>query len=190
MSKVVLEITMSLDGLVAGANISEAQPMGKNGESLHEWMFSGQSDDAEFLREMSNSTGAVILGNTTYRTAISDAWGGRNPFDAPAIVVCGAPPSETVEGFSYITGGIREALDKAKAISGGKNIWIMGGGSVAQQFLKEDLVDEIKLHITPILLGTGTKLFGENEMDLIRLDKVRVAETHNAVHMHFNVIRN
>jgi dihydrofolate reductase len=186
MGKVFAEITMSLDGFIAGPGISNEQPMGVNGEKLHEWIFGKATEaDKQWMDELVKTSGAVITGNHTYRIAIDGPWRGVTPFPAPAIVVCHAVPSKTVKGFEYITGGIHEALDRATAVAKEKNIWIMGGAAVIQQYIKAGLVDELRLHIAPILLMQGTRLFDNTGISPVELIKEKVTETPGALHMVF-----
>lgn len=190
MGKVFLEITMSLDGFVAGRSITEQDPMGKEGPQLHDWMFGAKTDaDNALITELINNTGAVVLGNYTYATAIIDAWGNTSPFASPAFVVCTKAPAAAVEGFTYITDGLRSALDKAKAAAGGKDVWIMGGAYTAQQFLQAGLIDELHIHIAPVLLARGTRLFEHIGLQPINLKKIKTIDTPGAVHIRFQVIK-
>ncbi len=189
VQKVIAEITMSLDGFVAGPAISVQQPMGKNGERLHDWMFTNKTEtDTRLLNEIVSITGAVITGNHTYKIAIDLPWGGKSPFVVPAFVVCHHAPSNLVNGFTYVTGGILEALSQARKAAGDKHIWVMGGASIIQQFLAAGVVDYIRIHIAPILLGNGTRLF-EQHGNLVELKNEHVVETPAAVHAFFKVIR-
>lgn len=114
MGKVIAEITMSLDGLIAGPGISSKEPMRTGGERLHDWIFNkATGTDKIMINEMIKSTGAVITGNYTYTMAIDDGWAGASPFDAPAFVTCHTAPVKKVEGFAYVTGGVGEALKLA-----------------------------------------------------------------------------
>jgi dihydrofolate reductase len=190
MGKVFLEITMSLDGFVAGPDITLQDPMGKEGPQLHDWMFGAKTDaDNTLITELINNTGAVILGNYTYTTAIIDAWGNASPFASPAFVVCTKAPSATVQGFTYITDGLRSALDKAKAAAGAKDVWIMGGAYTAQQFLQAGLIDELHIHIAPVLLARGRRLFEYFGPQPINLKKIKTIDTPGAVHIRFQVIK-
>ena len=121
MGKVIAEITMSLDGFIAGPGISSKEPMGTNGQRLHEWIFNKATDkDKEMMAELMNNTGAVITGNHTYTTAIDEAWAGASPFDAPAFVICHTPPVKN--RWIYICyNGIHEALELARQTAGEKN---------------------------------------------------------------------
>jgi dihydrofolate reductase len=190
MGKTVVEITMSLDGFVAGPGITEQDPMGKEGPRLHEWLFGAKTDaDNALLTELMNNTGAVILGNYTYTTAIKDAWGNTSPFAAPAFVLCKQAPASIIPGFTYVTDGLRSALDKAKAAAGNKDVWIMGGAYTAQQFLQAGLIDELHIHIAPVLLARGTRLFEQIGHSPIGLKKIKTVDTPGAVHVRFQVLK-
>ncbi|MBC7828257.1 MAG: dihydrofolate reductase family protein [Chitinophagaceae bacterium] len=188
MTKLIVDITTSLDGFIAGTDISTTQPLGKNGELLHHWMFQNKTDlDIKILFEIVETTGAVILGNRMYSTAIDLAWKGVTPFYSPAIVVCHKVPAKKVEGFSYITTGFDDALTHARTLAGKKNIWIIGGANIIQQFFNAGLVDILHLHIAPVLLIQGTRLFEGIGNDLLQLTKTSITETPGAVHIKYRV---
>jgi len=190
MQKVISEITMSLDGFIAGPGISSKQPMGKDGLRLHEWIFNSKTDtDSNLLKELVESSGAVIVGSRTYVTAIEDAWDGVSPFTVPAFVLCHNPPAKTVDGFTYITDGIESALNKARAVAGDKNIWIMGGANIIQQYLKANLLDSIHIHIVPVVFATGTRLFDLIGSDKIELKKTVVIDTPAATHIKYDILK-
>jgi dihydrofolate reductase len=188
MGKVIAEITMSLDGFIAGPGISSKDPIGRNGERLHEWIFNKATEtDKAMIAELKKSIGAVITGNHTYGTAIDTdkAWAGTSPFDVPAFVVCHTAPAKKVEGFVYVTGGIVETLELARQTAGEKNVWIMGGANIIQQYLCARLIDELHLHIAPILLMQGTRLFENTGNEPVELIKDLVTETPGALHTVF-----
>jgi dihydrofolate reductase len=190
MAKIFLEITISLDGFIAGPGITQDDPMGKDGPQLHDWFFGAKTDtDNALITELVNNTGAVILGNYTYVTAINDAWGNASPFASPAFVLCSKAPSIPVQGFTYVTDGLRSALDKAKAAAGAKDVWIMGGAYTAQQFLQEGMVDELHIHIAPVLLARGTRLFEHIGSKSVNLKKIKTIDTPGAVHIRYQVIK-
>ena len=190
MQKVVLNITMSLDGFIAGPGISKEHPMGKDGPILHDWIFDGKTEiDSSLLKEVVESSGAVIVGSRTYVTAIEDAWGGTSPFEVPAFVICHHLPEVIAQGFTFITNGIGAALDQAREIAGDKNIWVMGGADIIQQFLNAKLVDSLDLHIAPVLLTNGTRLFDHIKPDKIGLEKISVIDTPAATHIRYDIIR-
>ena len=188
MSTVFAEITMSLDGYVAGEGISIQQPMGYGGTRLHEWIFGKKTlADNKLVEEYMNESGAFIVGNRTYSTAIPDAWENQSPFPCPAFVVCHQKPSQTVKGFIYSTGSLEETLTEAQRIANGKKVCIMGGASIIQQYLQAGLVEELSIHIAPLLLGRGVRLFDHVGRSAIGLEQVRVVETPAAIHVKYSV---
>lgn len=188
MTKLVVDITISLDGFIAGPGISNTQPMGKNGDLLHRWMFRNKTEqDTKILSEFVETTGAVVLGNHMYSTAIDIAWNGVTPFSSPAIVVCHKQPAKKVEGFVYVTTGLNDALEHARKLAGDKDIWIIGGANIIQQFFTAGLVDILHLHIAPVLLNQGTRLFEGIGMETLQLIRTSVRETPGAVHINYQV---
>jgi dihydrofolate reductase len=186
MGKIIVSIAMSLDGFIAGANISPQSPLGENGMRLHDWIFGNKTDaDAKVIEELMNGSGAVIVGRRTYDLGIDGGWGGSSPFPIPAIIISKTVPGKLVKGFAFIN-GIEMALKKAREIAGEKNIWIMGGANIVQQFIKAGLVDEIQINLAPVLLGKGTRLFEDNDQ-LIDLERTRVVETPGATHIKHKV---
>jgi dihydrofolate reductase len=164
MSKVIFEMTISLDGYVTGPDVRPEEPMGDGGERLHEWMFAGKSaTEAEtFLTAHFSEIGAVILGRRMADLGIGP-WGEEPVFHAPCFVVTHRPAETIVKkgGTSYIfvTDGIEAALDRAREAAGSQDVQVEGGADVGRQFLNAGLLDEIRLHIAPIILGSGTRLF-------------------------------
>ena len=115
MGKVVVDIAMSLDGFIAGTNVSSQLPMGDNGLRLHDWIFDKKTDiDANMIKEVMETSGAVIVGRHTYDVAIDDAWGGGSPFPMPALVVSHNKAEKIVDGFTFITAGSKKLLDKQR----------------------------------------------------------------------------
>ena len=188
MSTVFAEITMSLDGYVAGEDITIQQPMGYGGIRLHEWIFDRKTlADNKLVEEYMNESGAFIVGNRTYSTAIPHGWNNRSPFPCPAFVVCHQKPSQTVEGFIYSTGSLEETLTDARRIANSKKVCIMGGASIIQQYLQAGLVEELKIHIAPLLLRRGVRLFDNMGRSSIGLEQVRLVETPAAIHVKYRV---
>ena len=171
MGKVFLSITMSLDGFSAGPQITQENPMGINGQLLHRWLFAQkQKEDEEVATDMFKNCGAVILGSRTYTTAIDGVWESQSPFPVPALILS-SKKINVANGFTVVNDGIQNALSQAKTIAKEKDILVMGGANVAQQFLDADLFDEVHIHIAPILLGSGTRLF-ENSRS-VELTKIK-----------------
>jgi dihydrofolate reductase len=190
MGKVVLDITMSLDGFIAGPNVTPKLPMGQGGLRLHDWLFVTKNEiDAKVLDETVETSGAVIVGRRTYDVAIDDAWGGVSPFKVPAFVVSKDVPEAAKESFTFVTDGIESAITQAKAVAGDRNVWVMGGANIAQQYIKARLFDDLQIHIAPVLLGEGIRLFEHIGNDHIELESTRVLETPGAIHLSFRVVK-
>ena len=190
MGNVILSITMSLDGYVAGPDITEENPLGVHGPLLHRWIFDDkQKEDELILDDFVQQCGAVILGSTTYKTAIDGAWGGKSPFEAPAFVLSHSPDLIVRDGFTSINNGIESALFHASSVAGDKNIWIMGGASVAQQYLYGGMLDELHLHIAPVILGNGAYLFKRYELQPLPLIKFKTIETKGASHLFYKMVK-
>lgn len=190
MAKIIFDISMSLDGFIAGPNISPQYPMGVGGMRLHDWLFDKRTDtDTKVLNETVETSGAVIFGGQTYRVAIDNGWGGCTPFQVPAFVLTRHVPEKLIEGFIFVTDGIQSAIEQAKAIAGGKNIWIMGGANIAQQFIKAGLLNEIHIHLVPVLLCGGTRLFDHTGNRQIELEKINLVESAGVTHSKFRVIK-
>ena len=167
---------MSVDGFIAGPAVTPDQPLGQGGERLHDWLFvNTTTDDRRVVAELLETSGAVILGSWTYAVAIETVWEYSSPFLFPAFVLCREGPVVETEGFTFVTGGIGNALAEARNAAMGKNVWVMGGAHTTQQFLRAGLLDELHIHIAPLLLARGTRLFedfGRNQIDLRKLKVV------------------
>jgi dihydrofolate reductase len=213
MAKLVLDITMSLDGFVAGPNQTLEEPLGRGGERLHEWVYGlaswreshglagGEvSVDSDVLEESIAATGAVIMGRRMFSGGAgpwdedpnADAWwGDEPPFHVPLFVLTHHPrPSEEKTGgttFNFVTDGIEAALEQARAVAGQKNVNIAGGAQVAQQYLKAGLLDEIKIHVAPLLLGDGVRLFADLGDEPPKLECTRVIESPAVTHLRYRV---
>lgn len=181
---------MSLDGYIAGPNVSAELPMGKGGERLHDWLFDKRTEaDSKVLNALIENSGAVIVGGRTYHLGIDTGWGGRSPFQVPAFVLTRHIPEKLIEGFTFVTNGIESAIAQAKAAAGDKNTWIMGGASIAQQYIRAGIPDEIHIHLIPLLLGHGIRLFDHPDTQQIELERIRVTESPAATHLQFRVIK-
>lgn len=212
MGKVVVDISMSLDGFVAGPNPTLEEPLGEKGEELHEWVVrtnywrerhglegGEENEDSEVIREASSSVGASVMGRKMFSGGSgpweSDPrsmgwWGDEPPFHTPVFVLTHhAREPEEMEGgttFFFVTDGIEAAIEQARAAAGEGNVAIGGGANAIQQALAAGLVDELQVHVAPILLGGGTRLFGEGA-DPIRLEATRVLASPRATHVKFDV---
>jgi dihydrofolate reductase len=157
-------MSVSLDGYVTGPDVRPEEPMGDGGERLHEWMFAGksQAEVDTFETEHYSEIGALIMGRRMVDLGIGP-WGEKPAFHAPCFVITHRRAETIVKkgGTSYIfvTDGIEAALDRARQAAGSQDVQINGGADIAQQFLKAGLLDKIRLHLVPIILGAGTRLF-------------------------------
>lgn len=203
MGKVILDITTSLDGFIAGPNDGPERPLDDSGEQLFKWYFSGDTDfempsgtmtfkvspvSAALLQEV-HTVGALVTGRRTFD--IANAWNGRHPVDVPVFVVTHAVPQEWVyEGspFTFVTDGVESAVEQAKAVAGDKNVGV-GAASIAQQCINAGLLDEIHIHLAPVLLGNGIRLFDHLDTEPIELESTRVVEAPDVTHLRFRVAK-
>ena len=174
MSKLKFSISVSLDGFMAGPNQSRENPLGEGGLALHEWAFAardGEGAEAEYANLWSKNVGAVVMGRNMFgpiRGEWGDEqwngwWGDDPPYHTPVFVLThhARPPVEMQGGttFHFVTDGIEAALELATNAADGKDVSLGGGASTAQQYLRAGLVDEMAVHVTPVLLGSGERLF-------------------------------
>lgn len=191
MSKVILDMSMSLDGFIAGANVSKEYPMGINGENLHTWMFSTPRDkvDVDVESEMFERTGAVILGNRTFEVGV-DLWEDV-PFPVPTFVLTHKKRETLIQKsgtFTFVTDGIESALQQARAVAGDKDVRLMGA-DIAQQFFSAGLIDEIQINHVPILLGDGVRLFEHLGTHIRQLVKDRILVSPYVTHIRYQVLK-
>jgi dihydrofolate reductase len=216
LPKLRLDISTSLDGFVAGPNPSLEHPLGEGGERLHEWvlrlaswrashgLLGGESDatDDEVVAESIAATGAVIMGRRMFSGGdgpweddprADGWWGDEPPFHVPVFILShhAREPVSKQGGttFRFVSDGIRAALEQARAAAGDKDVLLAGGASVVQQYLKEGLLDELQIHVAPVLLGSGTHLFDQLGLDPIELEATRVLSSPAVTHLRFRVVR-
>ena len=192
MTSVIFDISMSLDGFVTAANVRPEEPLGDGGQRLHEWAFGEDERNRELLAEAVNLVGAVIAGRRTYDLSVT-SWGADGPAGparVPVFVVTHAEPEEVPEGgvYTFVSAGIESALEQAKAVAGEKTVAVMGGAQIGQQFIRAGLVDEISIHLVPVLFGSGTWMFEHLGGEHIRLETAGVIETPEATHLRFRVV--
>jgi dihydrofolate reductase len=191
MGSVIVAMSMSLDGFVAGLNISVESPMGVGGMRLHQWLFDAPAGgvDAVVAREMFESTGAVLLGKRTFDVGL-DVWG-DTPYPVPCFVLTHeargplAKPSGT---FTFVNDGIECALRQAKAAAAEKNVMLMGA-DVARQCLRAGFVDEMLIQLVPVLLGDGLRLFEHLGTELVELEGMQVIESPAVTHLRFRPVK-
>jgi dihydrofolate reductase len=215
MTRLTLDISMSLDGFVAGPNPTLEEPLGQGGEGLHEWVVAlaswrerhgltgGETNaDSEVLEEVVRSNGATVMGRRMFSGGegpwaddpnADGWWGDEPPFRHPVFVLTHhAREPVTEQGgttFTFVTDGIEAALEQARAAAGDKDVAVAGGASVAQQYLEAGLLDELQIHIVPVLLGGGVRLFDRLGSDPIELEAIRVIASTAVTHLKARVVR-
>jgi dihydrofolate reductase len=211
VSKLRFQISVSLDGFVAGPDPSEDDPLGKGGEELHEWVIKlaawrrphgregGETNasSAVFEEGLAN-VGATIMGRNMFGGGPGPWgdepwegwWGDEPPFHHPVFVLTHHEreplPKDGGTSFAFVSDGIESGLEQARAAAAGKDVALGGGAGVAQQYLAAGLIDEMLLNVVPVLLGGGTRLF-ENlgEISAIGLEQTRVVEGPDVAHLFY-----
>ncbi len=213
MSKVRVHISTSLDGYVAGPNQSQKDPLGEGGEDLHNWLvrlrawreaagLEGGEEDAssDIVKEEHANVGAEIMGRGKFGPATRGEWGDdpwrgwwgdEPPFHKPVFVLTHherEPLTLSDTTFTFVTDGIESALEQARAAAGDKDVFIGGGADVINQYLAAGLVDEVELHIVPLLLGGGARLF-EGVGPALKLEELRTIEAPGVAHLKYRVVK-
>jgi dihydrofolate reductase len=202
---------MSLDGFVAGPNQSIENPIGEGGMRLHEWVFETESwreqhglgggernADAEVVDEVVRGVGAYIMGRKMFgggdgpwEQTWTGWWGEDPPFHAPVFVLTHYPREPlAMQGgttFTFITEGIESALAQARNAAGGKDVAIAGGASAVQQYLAAGMLDELYLHIVPVILRAGERLL--EDVGAPTLEPVKVIASPAVTHVKYRVVR-
>ena len=200
MGRVVVDLSVSLDGFVAGAGDGLTLPLGRGGEGLFTWMSAGPESNRVERRlnppdaskvvvdEWMTGTGAMLSGRRTFD--IANGWSGGHPIDAPIFVVTHEAPTEGEWSpqVSFVTDGLDHALELAQAAAGDKVV-SLAGASLAQQLLQAGKLDEIQVSVAPLLLGSGVRLFDHLGADPIRLEQTRVIESDGVTHLRYRVLR-
>lgn len=212
MAKLRFQISMSLDGFIAGPNPSEKDPLGEGGMQLHEWAFALEAWRAPhgreggevnastpIVEEAMTNVGATVMGRKMFgggpgpwgEDPWDGWWGDDPPFHAPVFVLTHYPrePLEKQGGttFLFASDGIEAALEQAKRAAGGKDVSLGGGADVARQYLAAGLIDELQLNVVPVFLGDGTRLFEGSPTDA-RLEIAQVVEAPGVVHLKYRLV--
>jgi dihydrofolate reductase len=210
VSRLRFQISVSLDGFVAGPNPSEEEPLGEGGEGLHEWALELEAWRKAHGREggevnastpvmelLTDGIGALVMGRNMFGGGPGPWgddpwqgwWGDEPPFHAPVFVVTHyeREPLEKQGGttFHFVTDGIEAALERAQEAAGGEDVSLAGGGAVAQQYLAAGLIDEIWLSVVPVLLGGGVRLFGD--LPGVTLEQGEVIAAPGVTHLQYLV---
>jgi dihydrofolate reductase len=214
MSKLIADLSMSLDGFVAGPEPSQKDPLGIGGEQLHEWAFAARAwreahgqeggaanADSALVESLLARIGAGIMGRKMYSGGSGGWqddpnprgwWGDDPPFHHPVYVLTSheREPLEMEGGttFHFVTDGVRSAYDQAIAAAGGKDVQVHGGGSAVSQFLRAGLLDELTVHIAPIFLGSGARLL--DDVPAGRLERLNtLASDKGVVYVSYRVLK-
>ena len=205
MSKVAVDVGMSLDGFIAGPNAGPQNALGDGGHRIHQWVYDleawrerqslrgGQTNrDDEVLREAYEHVGAFIMGRRMFAEG-EIGWPDPPPFQAPVFVLTnhGREPwiREGGTTFTFVTDGIERALEQAREAAGETDVRISGGANTIDQFVKAGLVDEVQFHLAPVILGRGVRLFenvGEEGLDL---EKIRLVDSPGVTHVSFRIAK-
>jgi dihydrofolate reductase len=213
MTRLICDISISLDGFVAGPNPSLEEPLGERGELLHEWAFAATSwreshgleggeknADSDVIEESLRATGAVVMGRKMFSGGegpwesdprANGWWGDEPPFHVPVFVLTHhARETKVMQGgtsFNFVTDGIEAALEQARAVAEEKDVLLAGGASIVQQYVKAGLLDELQIHVAPVLLGGGTSLFDQLGIEPLGLEATRVIASPSVTHLRFRV---
>lgn len=188
MGTILLDMSISLDGYIAGLN-------GESGR-LYDWYFAPESQtnpNGEIIEELERTTGAIVLGRRAYGTGEESGGYEDDPYQVPNFVVTHHAPEQSAVSeevrrrFVFVTAGVESAVMQAKAAAGDKDVAIGGGADIAQQCLRAGLVDEIQLHLVPILFGDGIRLF--DGTGNIELETIRVVVAPDVTHLRFRVLK-
>lgn len=192
MGKVIFDTSMSLDGFMTAANQTPDEPMGAGGLRLMEWAIGSDERGRELLEGWVSRLGASIAGRKTYDTSVP-WWGPDGPSGSarrPLFVVTHEAPAESPDGgvYTFVTDGIVSALEQAQAAAGDRDVTVMGGADIGRQYIAAGLVDEIQIHLAPVLFGEGTRMFDGLDAGHLQLQTIATVETPAAVHVRFRVI--
>ena len=215
MSKLRCHITISLDGFVAGPNQTQQNPLGEGGDRLHEWAVSlaawrqshghqgGETNEsARIFAESRENIGAGVMGRNMFGPPGGGPWGDQQwtgwwgddpPYHYPVFILTHHPrdPVEMKGGttFQFVTDGIESALVQARDAAGGQDVMLWGGAQVVNQYLAAGLVDELELHVAPVLLGGGARLFEDLGTAEVQLEQVRAVEAPGVAHLKYRVLK-
>lgn len=197
MGKVIVDLSVSLDGFIAGTGDGMEAPLGRGGERLFAWMNAGSGEERYEFRpppaskvivdEWVSECGAMISGRRTFD--IARGWAGGHPIDAPIFVLTHEAPThgEWSPRVTFVTEGLDRALELAQEAAGDKLVSVCAA-EITQQLLREGKLDEVRVSVTPCLLGGGVRLFDHLDGP-IDLEQIRVIESEGVTHLRYRVIR-
>jgi dihydrofolate reductase len=179
MRKVFLDMAMSLDGFVAGLHDEDS--------GLYNWYFAPSGNASMVIDELLQTIGAIIIGRRTFGDQPD---GFDTPYKVPHFVLSHQARQSVAKGgatFTFVDTGIESALAQAQAAAGEKAICVAGGATTAQQFLQAGLIDEVQIHLVPVLLGEGIRLFDHGAP--MELEQTRVLESPGVTHLRFRIVK-
>lgn len=188
MGTVMVDVSMSLDGYIAGPNVGQENPMGEGGMRLHKWLFSSSSNpvDSAVSKGITATIGAVVLGNTTFKFGLAE-WGDNTPYPVPSFVVTHHPQDQLVTDtgtFTFVTDGVAKAVAQATDAAGDKKVLVMGA-DLTDQVISAGLLDEMHIHLVPLLLGSGARLFDRLELAGEDWRQAEVVGSDIVTHLHY-----
>ena len=190
MAPVICDMSVSLDGYVTGPNDSRENPFGDGAQDLHAWLRPSATDeDRAVLSETIDSVGAIVMGRVSFDKNEGDGgWGDAGPMgEIPCLVVTHHPPARAYPPvFTFVTDGMASVIRQAQQTAGGKDV-LLFGATLMQQALPLGLVDELRLHVMPVLVGGGTSLFGHLDA-AITLERTAATATPSATHLTYRVL--
>jgi dihydrofolate reductase len=213
MPRLFADISISLDGFVAGPNATLDQPLGEGGERLHEWAYKLKSwraphgleggevnANSEVVAETHAATGAVVMGRRMFSGGegqwdddprANGWWGDEPPFGVPVFVLthhAREPLALKGTTFTFVTDGIESAVGQARSVAGERDVLVAGGATVVQQLLNSGLLDELQVHVAPLLLGKGVRLLDGLDPK-IQLESTRVISSPDVAHLKYRVVK-
>jgi dihydrofolate reductase len=204
MSKVFVDVGVSLDGYIAGTNRRPGNPLGDNGISIHQWMFrtatflervglpgGEKSPDDVLVNEVFARAGAYVLGRRMFDEG-EVGWPENPPFRAPVFVLTHKPREPWLRKggttFYFVTDGIASALRQAREAAGEKDVRVSGGAETIRQYIEAGQINELTLHIAPVLLGDGLRLFDQLAPGKLALEQSKVSSSPLATHISYKVL--
>jgi dihydrofolate reductase len=205
MGKVFVDVGLSLDGFIAGPNGGPRNPLGDGGTRIHEWVYSlagflerlGMSGgvtnaDDDVLRATFARAGAYVMGRRMFDEG-EVGWPETAPFHAPVFVVTHQPRAPWVRPggttFTFVTEGIERALDQARHAAAGRDVRVSGGADVIRQYLQAGVVDDLSIHLAPVVLGQGLRLFDDGALQKLALEPLDATASAKVTHLKYRITR-
>ncbi|QNE18903.1 dihydrofolate reductase [Kribbella qitaiheensis] len=200
MSRVIVDISMSLDGYVTGPNAGLGNGLGDGGMPLHEWVHHGAAEDRAILDAAFERTGALVQGRNLFDVIdapggwsdeTGDVTGPSGEANPPVFVVTRSAPAQTRLGdrFRFVTDGVANAVEQALEVADGKDVVVMGGGQICHEVLAAGLADVLLVHVANVVLGAGTRLFPAEPSESVHLELTESISTPAAQHLTYRVVK-